>query len=197
MSRRAARRIAVFIAAFVLPVLAIVAVHVHQPPDLHQTRPIAHVVDAQPSGMPIVSLEAALDQQQAEEAYLQAEADQAQVRVYLESAAAAAAAAKAKAAAAAARAKPSVPRSYVAAATESRGHNWDAVAACESGGDWAINTGNGFSGGLQFMLGTWRNNGGPTDYPWQATRDQQITVAETILSRSTWQTQWPVCGRYL
>ncbi|BBX24877.1 hypothetical protein MALV_00020 [Mycolicibacterium alvei] len=38
--------------------------------------------------------------------------------------------------------------------------NWDAVAACESGGNWAINTGNGYYGGLQFNLGTWRSNGG-------------------------------------
>ena len=40
------------------------------------------------------------------------------------------------------------------------GVNWDAVAACESGGNWAINTGNGFYGGLQFTMGTWRGNGG-------------------------------------
>ena len=38
--------------------------------------------------------------------------------------------------------------------------NWDAVAACESGGNWAINTGNGYYGGLQFTMGTWRSNGG-------------------------------------
>src|ERR1700732_1861948 len=38
--------------------------------------------------------------------------------------------------------------------------NWDAVAACESGGNWAINTGNGYYGGLQFTMGTWRANGG-------------------------------------
>ena len=40
------------------------------------------------------------------------------------------------------------------------GVNWDAVAACESGGNWAINTGNGYYGGLQFTMGTWRANGG-------------------------------------
>ena len=38
--------------------------------------------------------------------------------------------------------------------------NWDAIAACESGGNWSINTGNGYHGGLQFSLGTWRANGG-------------------------------------
>ena len=40
------------------------------------------------------------------------------------------------------------------------GVNWDAVAACESGGNWSINTGNGYYGGLQFTMGTWRANGG-------------------------------------
>ena len=47
--------------------------------------------------------------------------------------------------------------------------NWDAVAACESGGNWAINTGNGYYGGLQFTMGTWRANGG-TGSPHNASR---------------------------
>jgi len=73
------------------------------------------------------------------------------------------------------------------------GVNWDAVAACESGGNWAINTGNGYYGGLQFALGTWHGNGG-SGMPHNASRGEQIRVAENVL-----QTQgigaWPVCGQ--
>jgi resuscitation-promoting factor RpfE len=70
--------------------------------------------------------------------------------------------------------------------------NWDAVAACESGGNWAINTGNGYYGGLQFAMCTWQSNGG-SGSPHAASREEQIRVAENVL-----QTQgigaWPVCG---
>jgi hypothetical protein len=71
--------------------------------------------------------------------------------------------------------------------------NWDAVAACESGGNWAINTGNGYYGGLQFTMGTWRANGG-SGSPSQASREEQIRVAENVL-RSQGRGAWPVCGR--
>ncbi|MBS9533407.1 transglycosylase family protein [Mycobacterium sp. M1] len=71
--------------------------------------------------------------------------------------------------------------------------NWDAVAACESGGNWAINTGNGYYGGLQFNLGTWRANGG-SGMPHNASRSEQIRVAENVL-RSQGRGAWPVCGR--
>jgi len=60
------------------------------------------------------------------------------------------------------------------------GVNWDAVARCESGGNWAINTGNGYYGGLQFTMGTWRANGG-SGSPHQASREEQIRVAENVL----------------
>ncbi|SBS79478.1 Transglycosylase-like domain protein [uncultured Mycobacterium sp.] len=73
------------------------------------------------------------------------------------------------------------------------GMNWDAVAQCESGGNWAINTGNGYYGGLQFTLGTWRSNGGAGS-PHNASRDEQIRVAENVL-RSQGRGAWPVCGR--
>ncbi|MBS1695867.1 MAG: transglycosylase family protein [Actinobacteria bacterium] len=73
------------------------------------------------------------------------------------------------------------------------GVNWDAVAQCESGGNWAINTGNGYYGGLQFTLGTWRGNGG-SGMPHQASRDEQIRVAENVL-RSQGIGAWPTCGR--
>ncbi|SKN09154.1 resuscitation-promoting factor-like protein [Mycobacteroides abscessus subsp. massiliense] len=71
--------------------------------------------------------------------------------------------------------------------------NWDAIAACESSGNWAINTGNGFYGGLQFTLGTWRANGG-SGMPHHASRAEQIRVAENVL-RSQGIGAWPVCGR--
>lgn len=71
--------------------------------------------------------------------------------------------------------------------------NWDAVAACESGGNWAINTGNGYYGGLQFTMGTWRANGGAGS-PHNASRAEQIRVAENVL-HSQGIGAWPVCGK--
>ena len=71
--------------------------------------------------------------------------------------------------------------------------NWDAIAKCESGGNWAINTGNGYYGGLQFSPATWRSNGG-TGMPHQASREEQIRVAENVL-RTQGIGAWPTCGR--
>ena len=71
--------------------------------------------------------------------------------------------------------------------------NWDAIAQCESGGNWAINTGNGYSGGLQFTAGTWRANGGSGSAA-SASREEQIRVAENVL-HSQGIGAWPVCGR--
>jgi uncharacterized protein YabE (DUF348 family) len=78
------------------------------------------------------------------------------------------------------------------------GLNWDAVAACESGGNWAINTGNGFYGGLQFDSGTWLSNGGGAYAPRAdlASRAQQIAVA-TRLYNARGSSPWPVCGANL
>ncbi len=73
------------------------------------------------------------------------------------------------------------------------GVNWDAVAACESGGNWGIATGNGYYGGLQFAMGTWRSNGG-SGSPQHASREEQIRVAENVL-RSQGIGAWPACGR--
>jgi len=73
------------------------------------------------------------------------------------------------------------------------GVNWDAVAACESGGNWAINTGNGYYGGLQFTVGTWRANGG-SGSPHHASREEQIRVANNVL-KSQGIGAWPSCGR--
>jgi resuscitation-promoting factor RpfB len=78
------------------------------------------------------------------------------------------------------------------------GLNWDAVAACEAGGNWHINTGNGFYGGLQFDSGTWLANGGGA-YASRAdlaSREQQIAVA-TRLYNARGSSPWPVCGQRL
>ncbi|MCV7122380.1 transglycosylase family protein, partial [Mycobacterium lacus] len=82
-----------------------------------------------------------------------------------------------------------------AAATDSE---WDQVARCESGGNWSINTGNGFYGGVQFTAGTWAAHGGGEYAPSAqlATRDQQIAVAERVLATQG-RGAWPVCGRAL
>ncbi|HZC71667.1 MAG TPA: transglycosylase family protein [Jatrophihabitans sp.] len=78
------------------------------------------------------------------------------------------------------------------------GLNWDAVANCESGGNWHINTGNGYYGGLQFDYSTWLSNGGGAYAPRAdlATRTEQIAVA-TRLYNASGSSPWPVCGAYL
>lgn len=74
-------------------------------------------------------------------------------------------------------------------------HNWNAVSECESGGNWAINTGNGYYGGLQFSASTWAGYGGHEFAPnaHQATREQQIVIAERTLA-SQGIGAWPTCG---
>jgi len=77
---------------------------------------------------------------------------------------------------------------------------WDQLAQCESGGNWHINTGNGFGGGLQFMhqntYSTWLSFGGDAyaPHPWEASREQQIAIAEKVLASSGWKA-WPGCAR--
>lgn len=70
--------------------------------------------------------------------------------------------------------------------------NWDAIAQCESGGNWATNTGNGHFGGLQFKPATWASNGGVGN-PATASRAEQIRVAENVL-RTQGIKAWPKCG---
>jgi uncharacterized protein YabE (DUF348 family) len=70
---------------------------------------------------------------------------------------------------------------------------WDKIAACESGGNWATNTGNGYYGGLQFNLGTWQAYGG-TGRPDQQSREAQIAVAERVAAAAGGYGAWPVCG---
>jgi len=71
------------------------------------------------------------------------------------------------------------------------GVNWDAVAQCESSGNWGTNTGNGFYGGLQFTASTWHAMGG-SGLPHQASRETQIAVAKKLQARAGWG-QWPGC----
>jgi len=75
------------------------------------------------------------------------------------------------------------------------GVNWGAIAACESGGNWGTNTGNGYYGGLQFSEGTWLANGGGqyASTAAGASQSQQIAVAERVLA-SQGIGAWPVCG---
>ena len=71
--------------------------------------------------------------------------------------------------------------------------DWDAVAQCESSGNWSTNTGNGFSGGLQFTRSTWKAFGGTGDAH-NASREQQIAVAERVLDGQGIGA-WPTCGK--
>ncbi|HET9383375.1 MAG TPA: transglycosylase family protein [Streptomyces sp.] len=99
---------------------------------------------------------------------------------------------RAMAVAGAAVAAPLVTSGTASAATTSE---WDAVAQCESGGDWSINTGNGYYGGLQFSASTWASYGG-TQYAASADRAskaQQIEIAEKVLAGQG-KGAWPVCG---
>ncbi len=70
--------------------------------------------------------------------------------------------------------------------------DWDAIAQCESGGNWSTNTGNGMYGGLQFKPATWASNGG-VGSPATASRAEQIRVAENVL-RTQGIGAWPKCG---
>jgi hypothetical protein len=86
------------------------------------------------------------------------------------------------------------PVATAPAATYSGGSVWDDLARCESGGNWAINTGNGYYGGLQFSHATWHGYGGGefAEYPHEATRDEQIVVAERLRAARGY-APWPAC----
>jgi uncharacterized protein YabE (DUF348 family) len=75
------------------------------------------------------------------------------------------------------------------------GSVWDKLAQCESGGNWSINTGNGYYGGLQFSLSTWRAYGG-SGMPNKASREQQIAIAKKIQADAGWGA-WPACSSKL
>jgi len=89
----------------------------------------------------------------------------------------------------------SVPIAASSYPASSGGVNWSAIAACESGGNWSTNTGNGFSGGLQFSQGTWDAYGGGqySSSAAGASESQQIAVAQRVLAGQGIGA-WPVCG---
>ena len=84
---------------------------------------------------------------------------------------------------------PAAPR---ATATRTTPATWDRLAQCESGGNWAMNTGNGYYGGLQFSLATWHDVGG-TGYPHQASKAEQIERGKILQAQAGWG-QWPGCA---
>jgi len=90
---------------------------------------------------------------------------------------------------------PAVPPAQAASPRPAGGVNWPAIAACESGGNWSTNTGNGFYGGLQFTGQTWLANGGGryASSANLATEAQQIAVAQRVLAGQGIGA-WPVCG---
>jgi hypothetical protein len=95
---------------------------------------------------------------------------------------------------------PTVPENRNTEIETPQSDRWDRLAVCEAGGNWAANTGNGFGGGLQFMhqrsYSTWLSFGGGefAPHPWEASREQQIVIAEKVLASSGWKA-WPGCSR--
>ncbi|SFP47844.1 LysM domain-containing protein [Amycolatopsis arida] len=85
------------------------------------------------------------------------------------------------------------PLAIAATPAQAQSVNWDAIAQCESGGNWSINTGNGYYGGLQFKDSTWKAYGG-SGKAHNASRDEQIRVAERVL-QGQGIGAWPVCGK--
>lgn len=88
-----------------------------------------------------------------------------------------------------------IPLLGATGASAASGTTWDAVAECESGGSWSANSGNGYYGGLQMTQETWEDNGGLDYAPSadQASRSQQIAVAEKILAKQG-TSAWATCG---
>ena len=84
------------------------------------------------------------------------------------------------------------PRPY---ADPSDPATWDRLAQCESSGNWGLNSGNGYYGGIQFSLATWQNVGG-AGYPHQATKAEQIHRGKILQARAGWD-QWPACAKKL
>lgn len=87
------------------------------------------------------------------------------------------------------------PRPAPAAVAPAGNGVWDQLAACESGGNWSINTGNGYYGGLQFALSSWQAVGG-SGYPHQASKSEQIHRAQLLQARQGWGA-WPACSAKL
>jgi uncharacterized protein YabE (DUF348 family) len=96
-------------------------------------------------------------------------------------------------------ARPGRVRVGTRGSTGTEGSVWDRLARCESGGNWAINSGNGYYGGLQFDQGTWNAHGGNryAPYPHQASREEQIAVAQKVRNARGGYGAWPTCSAQL
>ena len=90
---------------------------------------------------------------------------------------------------------PAMPPATAPSAARAPVSTWDKVAQCESGGNWATSTGNGFHGGRGCTASTWRSFGG-SGMPHQASRTEQIAVAERVLAAQGWKA-WPACSHKL
>jgi uncharacterized protein YabE (DUF348 family) len=95
--------------------------------------------------------------------------------------------------------RPQPPAPPAPPATSGGDSVWDAIAQCESGGNWAINTGNGYYGGLQFLQSTWLAYGGGAyaSLPSEASREQQIAIATKVRDASGGYGPWPACAASL
>jgi resuscitation-promoting factor RpfA len=91
-----------------------------------------------------------------------------------------------------------IPFAMTSPAQAATSNTWERLAGCESGGNWHINTGNGYFGGLQFADGTWDGNGGDKYAPRAdlATKTEQMLVAEKVLDARGW-SPWPACSSRL
>jgi hypothetical protein len=89
----------------------------------------------------------------------------------------------------------SAPLAVAGTAAAEAASPWDKLAKCESGGNWRINTGNGYYGGLQFNPRTWRAHGGK-GMPHRASKSEQIRIAQKVLTTQGWGA-WPACSRKL
>lgn len=89
--------------------------------------------------------------------------------------------------------QPAPQQQAVSPAASANGGTWDAIAQCESGGNWATNTGNGYTGGLQFSPGTWAAYGDGSASAAQASKQAQIAAAEKVLAAQGWGA-WPSCS---
>lgn len=97
-----------------------------------------------------------------------------------------------------AHARPATPKRTTRATAPTANVNggiWDKLAQCEASGNWSANTGNGYYGGLQFSLSSWRTVGG-TGYPHEASKSEQIARAEALKARQGWGA-WPACSAKL
>lgn len=157
------------------------------PPDYDYAAEVEHLAEARSARVARLAAEEEARAEEARKAAEEAARHEEEHRKERERAAAAAAAAAA------------APKQVASPApSNASGSVWDRLAVCEAGGNWAANTGNGYHGGLQFLPSTWNGYGGQqyAPYAYQASREQQIAVAERVLQGQGWGA-WPACSRKL